>query len=212
MMDIEYMDTEKAEWKTGTVVVLNAKDRLEDPDNFLNYIINFFSGMPTKLYRYTNEPIVVEFMNDNNNLNDSKKIVSLQDFKAEQYFNEYFQVDFLDYSIHNIYNYFPNHIQIKQLSNDNDNVNDSNYIKYINLSCVNIYEKYFLGVNRIDTGKENVFDCYFKLFNKEDNKIVFLIDKMNYGDTTATYKFAYNTNLLDELTILTILKKIMIQN
>jgi len=207
---MEDIDTEKGEWVTGTVVVVNAKDRLEDPDNFLKYIINFFTGISTKLYQYTNEPIVVEF--NNASTDTTKKIVSLQEFKPEQHFNEYFQIDFLDYSIHNIYNYFPNHIKIKQLD---ENTNDNNYINYINLTCVNIYDKFFLGVNKIDNdnnGKENVFECYFKLFNREDNKMVFLVDIMNYGVATATYKFAYNSSLLDEVTVLTILKKIMIHN
>jgi hypothetical protein len=217
----DIIDMEKAEWKMGTVVIIDSKDRLEDPDNFLNYIINFFTNISTNLYQYTNEPIVVEFNNSNSN-NSYKKIVSLQDFKPEQYFNEYFQVDFLDYSIHNVYNYFPNSIKVKKLSdnystntNTNDTNNDNNKcIEYIDLICINIYEKFFLGINRIDRdniGKENVFKCYFKLFNKEDNNLVFLMDRMSYGDKTITYKFAYNSSILDEVTILTILKKIMIK-
>jgi hypothetical protein len=228
----DIMDMEKAEWKTGTVVIINSKNRLEDPDNFFNYIINFFTNISTNLYQYTNEPIVVEFNNSNSNSNNSyKKIVSLQDFKSEQYFNEYFQVDFLDYSIHNVYNYFPNSIKVKKLSdnyntntntntttnntNNTNNDNTNKCIEYIDLVCINIYEKFFLGINRIDRdniGKENVFECYFKLFNKEYNNLVFLIDRMSYGDKTITYKFGYNYTLLDEVTILTILKKIMIKN
>jgi hypothetical protein len=210
MTDFDLIDCESANWKTGTVVVINSKDRLEDPDNFFNYIYNYLSGT-SETSQYTNEPIVIEFNNNlNNSDSQSKKIISLQDFKPEQYFNEHFQVDFTDYSSYNIYNYFPNSISIKHLSDDNNN----NSVEYLKLICINLYDKYFLGINRIDTVNtisKKYYQCYFKLFNKDDSKMVFLIDKMNYGETTITYKFAYNSSVLDELSILTILKKIMIK-
>uniref|UniRef100_A0A6C0ITY0 Uncharacterized protein n=1 Tax=viral metagenome TaxID=1070528 RepID=A0A6C0ITY0_9ZZZZ len=202
------VDTETGEWKTGTVVVVVPKDNLENPDNFFYSLLNFFTGT-LNTCQYTNEPIVVEF--DKQITDESKnrniiytKIVSLQEFRPEQYFTDTFQVDF-EYSHYNynVYNYFPFYIRTKQLLQD---------VQIFDLACVNMYQKMFLGINRIDFDTDSkLYECYFKLFDTHSSKMVFFIDKMSYGQTTITYRFSYNSSILDELTILIILKKIMIK-
>jgi hypothetical protein len=196
------IDTESGEWKTGTVVVLIPKDNLENPDNFFHALLNFFSGT-SRSCQYTTEPIVVEFDKiDEQNKNHCKKMVSLQEFRPEQYFTTDFQVDF-EYQTYNIYNYFPYKIRIKRVL---DNVN------IFDLACINLYEKMFLGINRIDFDIDSkLYECFFKLFDFHTSKLVFLIDKLSYGETTVTYRFSYNSSIIDELTILIILKKIMIK-
>lgn len=203
------IDIEKANWKTGTVVVVHPKDKLEDPDNFFYALFNFFTGT-LRSCQYTNEPIVVEFDNIVEDTNISKnygysKTVSLQDFQSEKFFTSDFLVefDYLNFN-HNIYNYFPSIIRIKKVLDD---------INITRLSCINMYEKEFLGINRIDLDTDtNGYECFFKLFDFNTSKLVFLIDKLNYGETTVTYRFSYNSSILDELTILVILKKIMIKS
>jgi hypothetical protein len=202
------IDTETGEWKTGTAVVVIPKDNLENPDNFFYAVFNFLTGT-SRSCQYTTEPIVVEFDNieeqNNNNIitnKINKKRVSLQDFHSEHYFTNDFLVEF-EYETYNVYNFFPSNIRIKRTL---DNVN------IFNLACINLYEKMFLGINRIDFDTDSkLYECFFKLFDLHTLKLVFLIDKLSYGETTVTYRFLYNSSILDEVTILVILKKIMIK-
>lgn len=189
------VDVETGEWKFGKVAVIVPKDHLETPDNFFYSILHFLNWT-SNTCQYTTEPIVVEF---DKPLQDNQytKMVSLQDFHSEPYFTNEFHIEFIYANYSNLGNYFPCTIQIKRQLED---VN----LQIFELQCINMYQKYFLGIDRISD------ECYFKLFDVYTSKLVFVINKIHCGKTTITYNFSYNSLVLDELTILVILKKIMI--